>query len=203
MAITDEIVKANDTLQSRRKLSMILNSKSISEPNHKIGDLVEIFQHRKNNKRGPWSSARKIIQIDDNNRTITVPGRNGKTVCAAFEDVRMPINNGDFSAEICEEIDQLNKVIEDCHTSSNMVVDYESSASENYNRSDSSRKFQTNDEIDFTIREEDTEPMLIEIISVYWPLENKFYTGTVSSIEDGTTTILFYGRYSTCIKSVL
>lgn len=48
-----------------------------------------------------------------------------------------------------------------------------------------------------------TEPMFVENISVYWPLENTFYTGAVSSIEEYGSSTIFYGRYSACIKFVL
>lgn len=58
-AVPDEIMRTYNMLQSRRKLSLILNSKSISEPNLKVCDLVKIYQHGKNNNRGECSEAEK------------------------------------------------------------------------------------------------------------------------------------------------
>ena len=92
VAIPNEVINAYEAIQARRKLSRILNSKSTSEPSVNIGDLVEIYQHGQNNKRGQWSEAKQVIKVDKNNRTITVPGKNGKTVCAAFEDIRSTLS---------------------------------------------------------------------------------------------------------------
>ena len=110
--ISDDIVKAYEDIQARRKLARIIKSKGNVEKEFTVGDMIEIFVHGKNNKRGEWSNAKKIIKIDKEGRAVYVPGMNGKTVIAAFEDVRLAINGNDFSSIICDIIDEIDDELE-------------------------------------------------------------------------------------------
>lgn len=151
--------------------------------------MVEIYQHGQNNKRCQWSGSKKVINVDYENRTITVPGRSRRTVCATFEDVRLAIENGDLAKEVAEAIDQIDDEIDDKISSS--VIEKDDTESITSDDDNVYRKDVAEDEIDVTIRDEITDLLVGEGIEVYWPMDNAFYPGNVSSIEDGISTISY------------
>lgn len=191
VTIPDEVINAYEAIQARRKLSRILNTKSTSEPSVNIGDMVEIYQHGKNGKRGQWSEAKKVIKVDNINRTITVPGKNGKTVCAAFEDVRATIGNDNFTMEVSSAIDQLDDAIEDILNPLQENKGVEDRCLVNSNNNDDQLSTSNVEDIDLTIRDNVNEPLMGENVAIFWPLDNTYYPGTVTAIEDGISTILY------------
>lgn len=96
-------------LKAKRKLSLILKSNSLSVLPLNVGYSVEIFRHGNNNKRGSWSQTKKIINLDTDSRTIYVPGKDGESVCASFEDERLATRDHYFSKIIPEAIDELDE----------------------------------------------------------------------------------------------
>lgn len=87
-----DVLIAQHTLESKLKLARILRSKSPNFQPVAVGDLIEIFI-RSCNKNGKWTSPRTILSIDMHSGTVSLPGSNGKTVKAAFEDIRPAIAN--------------------------------------------------------------------------------------------------------------
>lgn len=67
--------------------------------------MIEIFMHGKYNKRGEWSGPKIIIIIDRDIRNIYMPGKNGKTVSVAFEDVGLEIMVDSFANTISDTLD--------------------------------------------------------------------------------------------------
>lgn len=51
-------------------------------------------------KRGSLTSPRAVLAIDQETSSITVPGRSGKTISAATEDVRVACNENDLATSI-------------------------------------------------------------------------------------------------------
>lgn len=180
--VSDEVVKAYQDIQARRKLSRILKSKSNEEPTLKVGDMIEIFQHGKNNKRGQWSAPKKIIKIDHDGRNVQVPGRTGNTVCAAFEDVRLAIMHNDFAKLISDALDILDNEIE---------VDIDNiSTEEDISDEDLDTNQPENiEEVDFTVNNDEITPIVGENIEVYWPLDDQYYPGTIGNIDEGKYTV--------------
>ena len=86
-----DIVDAYQTLFAKRKLTLILRSKTIEETPIAVGDMVQIFVKDSKEKRGKWSQSMPVLSYDLSNRTVTVPGSKGRKVCAAVEDVRPSI----------------------------------------------------------------------------------------------------------------
>lgn len=58
----DDVIEARDKLQARRKLALILRSKVLNEIPLKIGDLVDVFRKKQNEKSGTWSYRRSSSQ---------------------------------------------------------------------------------------------------------------------------------------------
>lgn len=173
--ITEELVRARDILSAKRKLTLIMRTKATADPILHAGDLVQIFVKKGHEKRGRWLSPRVVLSVDTNAGTVSVPGSNGHKVVAAVEDTRPAIVEDDFAASIVESIDQLDESI---HESIEALT-------ENYNQetpldacSVSSDEYHTIDDPSISL------PGPGDRIEILWPLDNCFYPGVVSSVEN-------------------
>ena len=112
--IPDELRIAQHELKAKRKLNLILSSKSITEAPVNIGDLIEVFIKLENQKRGTWSSPLPVLSYDPDSRTVTVPGAHGRQRKIAIEDVRHAISvDNSLAVAIQAAIDELAHEIED------------------------------------------------------------------------------------------
>ena len=107
------IIEAQRTLAAKRKLNLILKSKSIQELPIKIGDLVQVYTRLQNQKRGKWSDATPVLAIDPESRTVTVPGSAGRKRDAAIEDVRVAVCDNELATQIQSSIDVLYDDLDD------------------------------------------------------------------------------------------
>lgn len=82
---------------------------------------MQIFIDDGKNKRGFWTSPRKVLSIENDAAMITVPRRAGETVSAAKEDARAALDESQFTSSIQESIDELdfNLTTEICHLKNN------------------------------------------------------------------------------------
>ena len=168
-----------------------------------MGDYVQIFIQDGKSKRGSWTSPRQVLSIDSEAGSIVVPGRAGKQICAAFEDVRAARSENELAMSIQESIDQLDFNLVDIlspieigehdeiHHSENHHIESENSESEppgdftcanSKNTHNSSVSDSPNDDL----------PATGDRISVYWPLENQYFPGTVNSIESNGFRVIQY-----------
>lgn len=92
LTVPDDVRQSCDELPLRRKLDLILKSKDLHKVPLSVGDIVEIYQKHKNEKRGKWSEAKPILSVDKPARVIKVPGKNDREITVAFEDTRAPLN---------------------------------------------------------------------------------------------------------------
>lgn len=76
--IPDDIASAHNQLQAKRKLALILKSKSSEEIHITPGDLVEVYTVTEMNKMRVWSEPKIVLSIDKDARTVTVPAKGGK-----------------------------------------------------------------------------------------------------------------------------
>jgi len=106
--LPSEILTAHEKLIAKRKLMQILRSKTVAEPSISVGDIVEVFIKRENEKRGKWTSPKPVISVDADTFSVTVPGKNGRKNRAAFEDIRLSVANDNFSKVIQDAIDALD-----------------------------------------------------------------------------------------------
>lgn len=89
--LPDSVRDGHEDIIAVRKINKILKSKSIIDKSLKLGDSVQIFHKMRGEKRGKWSSPRPVLNIDESSKTVLVPGSHGKTIKAAFEDIRHSI----------------------------------------------------------------------------------------------------------------
>ena len=182
IAVDDELQKAHEELIAKHKLTLILRSKVFPADSFKIGDLVQVFIKDGKAKRGSWSSPRAVLSIDSTSGTLTIPGRAGKTISAAVEDVRAARVDSDLTAMIQESIDQLDMNLVDCIDNSEQPQTAENADSRN-----------ENDQIgDFNGTNDETLPISGDRISIFWPIDNRYYTGTVQSVESDGIRVVHY-----------
>lgn len=81
-------------------------------------------------------------------------------------------------------MDQIDDEIDDKISSS--IINNDDTESMDNDDDNEYRQDLLEDEIDLTIRDEITEPFVGESIEVFWPMDNAFYPGIISSIEDGS-----------------
>ena len=98
---------------AKRKLILILRSKSIAETPVNAGDLVQVFIKLQHEKRGKWTSAKPVLRFDKASGIVTVPGQNGKTIKAAVEDVRFAISDDELAVKYQEAIDAVDIALDD------------------------------------------------------------------------------------------
>ena len=109
--LPDEIRCAHEELVAKRKLNLILKSKSIIELPISVGDIVEIYVKRQNDKRGKWSEPLPVLSYDKATGTVTVPSTDGRTRKAAVEDVRFSVSHNALATEIQHGIDLIQQEI--------------------------------------------------------------------------------------------
>lgn len=82
--IPTDIKEARAVLQAKRKLNKILRRKAIKTPRIRVGDLVQIFLKKQNEKRGKWSEAKPVLKFHVSSETVTVSGKSGRYQQAAL-----------------------------------------------------------------------------------------------------------------------
>lgn len=108
-----ELVEAHVDLLARRKLHLIMRTNVSPTQSFKVGDLIEIYIKRDPCKRGRWTSPRIVTSVDRDAGFVTVPGKNGKFVNAAFEDARLSLDEHSFAHSIKSAIDVVDNAISD------------------------------------------------------------------------------------------
>lgn len=76
--IPEDILKAQKCLQAKRKLTLVLNSKSVQDKSVQVGDMVEVFVKHGKEKRGKWTEALPVLSFDFENRSVCLPGKKRK-----------------------------------------------------------------------------------------------------------------------------
>lgn len=109
--IPPEIVEAHVDLLAKRKLHLIMRTQVSPSQTFDVGDLVEIYIKNEHGKRGRWSSPRLVTSVNREAGFITVPGKRGHTCNAAFEDVRLAVEDDTFAYSIQSAIDTLDDSI--------------------------------------------------------------------------------------------
>ncbi len=210
--IPEELISAHEELKAKRKLNLILRSHNFKLPPIKIGDMVQIYAKDGNAKYGKWLSARPVISIDTQAGSVTVPGSSGKTITAAFEDTRHAIIDDNLASIISESIDKIDDSIDDLLDGPQYEVDEENKLDYTYKSGFDADFSDINENITTSINEDDSEaqaknadnissganddqssghtltneempqPKEGDRIQVFWPLDNRYYTGTVSKI---------------------
>lgn len=167
-----DVLEAQQKLKARRKLSSILRSKAITEIPLRIGDLVEVYSKKQHSKRGSWSAPKKILSVDNESRCITVPGKPGKVITAAFENVRTAIKDVELAELVKTSLDELDEDIKNGIDSSPVRM---AAQDEEYVQG---TEHSDPDDADFS-SDSPVIPLVGYRIDIYWPLDSQYYSGTV------------------------
>lgn len=111
--ILDDVRMAQEQLRARRKLALIFHSRAVTEVTLSVGDSVEIFQKKDKDKHGRRSTPKPILSIDTAARSITVPGADGRSITAAFEDARPSLPQHSFGQIVQDALDSIDESIQD------------------------------------------------------------------------------------------
>lgn len=199
--VPDEIINAHQILKAKRKLTMILRSKICKQERFTPGQLVQVFIKQGKEKRGKWTGDKPVLSYNEDSRAVTVPGANGRKIVAAVEDVRAAIKKDSFAFAVQESIDELDNSID--MELNNVLQNDESFNQEKNSKSDKNKyedessKHDKNSNNDKNPNEDtnsgdeepgfsNSGPTIGDIVQVYWPLDNKYYSGKVDSYNSST-----------------
>jgi len=194
--VPEEIRTAHEVLIAKRKLNLILRSKSTSDIDVSPGDLVEVYLKKQHEKRGKWSSAKPVLSFDRSSRTVTVPGSNGRKIKAAIEDTRFAPKENQLASAIQESIDEIDLYIQEA------LSDIEADTLTGSEADNNILKATTPEEADDIFEQSLPDSNLLHVgsnIEIYWPIDQTFYPGVVHDISedkhqinylDGDTEIL-------------
>lgn len=107
-----DIRQAQEELSAKRKLNMILSSKSITEQPVHVGDIIQVYTRLQNQKRGTWSEPIPVLEYDHLSRTVTVAGARGRRKQAAIEDIRRAPTENALAVAIQRASDELSEDID-------------------------------------------------------------------------------------------
>ena len=195
--IPDDIIDAHNELHARCKLSLILRSHAVTELPISVGDLVEVYSKAEHEKRGKWSLPKLILSINHDARSLTVQGKNHKTRTVSIEDIRLATPDHSLAKTVQEGIDILDDYLEDLKQGDSNYETESAIASEGITEDTNSSH---ND--DFSTDDLHGLPSVGDKISVFWPLYDTYYDGTVGAQqeENGNLTINYEDGETECLN---
>ena len=119
---------------------------------------------------------RYVLSIDRRTGNLTVPGSGGRTMNAAFEDVRMVLDEDSFASMVQQSIDTLDSEIVS-------AIDDLNSASFDAKSSSSNHARTTESDTDEVLPP--VTPVVGDHTEVFWPIDNQYYPGQVTTVDDG------------------
>lgn len=176
---------------------MILKSKATFEEHVKIGAMIEVYQKTSLDKKGIWSTPKGFLKVDHDARSLIVPGKAGKHVTVAFEDVRKTISEESFAHAVQQTIDSIDKTVEDeAQETSHEVTETVESGLRSHIEMCAAGE---DNDADFSKISEVTAPGNVnenvnrgDRVEVYWPIDRVYYPGVVQTMHcDGCVTIQY------------
>lgn len=174
-----DLLQAHNELVARRKLNLILRSNISTTENLHVGDLVQVYLKSEKEKGGRWSSPRQILYINHDAGFVTVPGRSGKTINSAIEDVRTALPASDLTESIQSAIDEVDGAFNNVLENRVDLYSENEPASENDVSADS-------------FDNDDAAIIIGPRIEIYWPADDQYYAGTVSDIDSDNKVTVYY-----------
>ncbi len=110
--VPEEVLDAQNELTAKRKLNLILRSKSVRTPKFEVGDIVQVFIKNTSEKRGKWSSPKTVFDFNPQCGIITLPGKGDRVLKVSAEDVRYALSSP-FTYDIRRANDELDLLIDD------------------------------------------------------------------------------------------
>ncbi len=121
--VPEEVLDAQKELTAKRKLNLILRSKSVQTPKIEVGDVVQVFIKNTGEKRGKWSSPKTVIDFNPKSGIVTLPGNGDRVLKVAAEDVRYALSSP-FANDILRAKDDLDLLIDDALASEEDAEDH-------------------------------------------------------------------------------
>ena len=182
ISIPDELQEAHRELKAKRKLKKVLSSKSVQDIPVHAGDIVDVFVKLENQKRGKWLREKSVLSYDPKSRSISYAGKNGRMANAAIEDVRLSLSNDGLAKSIKDAIDTLDE---------DMDWLIEDGDSTNFLETSNDNSFLDSQMMKPDLENMRLNPKVSDRIKVFWPDDEQFYVGTVSSFdpESGLHTV--------------
>lgn len=87
MKIPLELIESQKLLLAKKKLPLVLLSKSVQEIPVNIGDMVQVYVKNGKWKQEKWSEPKQAINFDNHYKNFTVPASSGRSIRSALEDV--------------------------------------------------------------------------------------------------------------------
>eukprot|EP00173_Palmaria_palmata_P002678 Plantae.Rhodophyta-Palmaria_palmata.ctg2798.p1 GENE.Plantae.Rhodophyta-Palmaria_palmata.ctg2798~~Plantae.Rhodophyta-Palmaria_palmata.ctg2798.p1 ORF type:complete len:702 (+),score=86.29 Plantae.Rhodophyta-Palmaria_palmata.ctg2798:107-2212(+) len=106
VVVPKELTEAQEEFIAKRKLNLILKSKNVYDIDISVGQLVDVYVKKANEKRGEWILQKKIISFDRSSGIVTIPGKKGRVLKCAIEDCRYSVATP-FAFEIQKALDDL------------------------------------------------------------------------------------------------
>jgi len=191
--VPKEVVQAQEDLKAKRKLTLILRSKTSRDDKVKPGTLVQVYIKTDKQKRGTWSGVKPVLSFDAESRSVTVPGSSGRTICAAMEDVRLALETDGFANAVRDACDTMDIVLEDALKITTEGCDSSADqADEEDALPNADQTFYDGDD-DIESLFGNGVPCVGDRIQVYWPEEQTFFPGKVAELneENGKHHIIY------------
>lgn len=98
--IPSNVVDAHNRLQAKRKLALILKSKSMKKPQVATGDIIEVYTNPGLNNMGKLSTPKIVLAVDPYARTVLVPAKVSRRDPVASKDIRMAHSEDSVSTTV-------------------------------------------------------------------------------------------------------
>ena len=138
---------------------------------------------------------------------MTVPRKKGRTINVAFEDTRAAVRQDCLAQMVQDSMDSLTEIIHEQSTS-NSAASYGEADDLNHspktldpgNNTSAGPSETDAADVDFSINFSNVVPNVGDRVSVFWPLEDRFFIGTVhSEADDGRLNIHYDDRDKECL----
>ncbi len=109
--VPQEIKTAQEEIISKRKFNLILRSKALHMPPLDVGDVAEVYIKNDKQKRGKRCAPKTVLSFHPRSGIFEVPGKQGKTLKVALEDVRYALSSP-FAMDVARAMGDLDEEIE-------------------------------------------------------------------------------------------
>lgn len=164
----------------------MLWSKFTRHPIIKTGDLVQFYVKEEKEKWGKQLFSRVFLSIDNYSGIVSVPGLSVRTISVAVEDVLLTIVDDELPGHISATNNQLETSIDDAvETLPEANVNVLSEI--NVSAPDFNHDGETITGPSVSLQK------LVDRLEVFWPLNDQYYSGVVSSFTEDGQHFIGYG----------
>lgn len=214
-ALPNHILDAQLKLQAKRKLALILKSKSTFNEHVKTGDMDEVYRRTGMDKRGVWLTRSTFLSINHDDCSVVVSGKDGKKTVVSIKDAQPVILEESFPSFVQSVIDELHNDINGCVRVSNSVENITPTHQDDYRQrsgaafsdfgaaapTDVSKNSNAADKEkinDTPTKVENPDTSLFtreERMSVYWSHDSRFYLFAVEEMHRSESSTVNFDKH--------